>query len=227
MLKINLQQVPNIETSRLLLREQKLSDAQGLFQLRTNTEVMRYIDRPLPKDVKESEEAIQTTNEQFAKGMSLVWAISLKDTPDQMIGNVGYWRIDLDNHRAEIGYMLHPDYWRQGIISECLAAVIDFGFKTVGFHSIFANINPQNDASRQILIKHGFIKEAYFKEDYYFDGKFLDSEIYGLLASCFSGLEKQQSKNESDEPFEPVDREIGDGSEDLNDIDTYDDLSEK
>ncbi|MEQ7802040.1 GNAT family N-acetyltransferase [Pedobacter sp. ASV1-7] len=227
MLKITLLQVPNIETGRLLLREQRLSDAQGLFQLRTNTEVMRYIDRPLPKDVKESEEAIKTTNEQFIKGMSLVWVIAFKDNPDQMIGNIGYWRIDLDNHRAEIGYMLHPDYWRQGIISEGLAAVIDFGFNKVGFHSVFANINPQNDASRQILIKHGFIKEAYFKEDYYFDGKFLDSEIYGILASGFSGIDQRQLQNESDEPLEPVDREIGDGSEDLNDIDSYDDLSEK
>lgn len=229
MLKINLPKVPNIETSRLLLREQIISDAQDLFKLRTNTEVMRYIDRPLPKDIKESEEAIQTTSEQFDKGTSLVWAIAFKDAPDQMIGNIGYWRIDLANHRAEIGYMLHPDYWRKGIISEGLAAVIDFGFKTIGFHSIFANINPGNDASRQILIKHGFMKEAYFREDYYFEGKFLDSEIYGLLGSSFSGFSDKRIMNADfeDESPEAVDREIGDGSEDLNDIDTYDDLSEK
>ncbi|MNK04844.1 Ribosomal-protein-serine acetyltransferase [compost metagenome] len=181
MLQINLPQLPDIETNRLLLREQRLSDAQALFQLRTNTEVMRYIDRPWPKAVKDSEAAIQTINQQFYKGMSLVWAITLKDNPELMIGNVGYWRTDLANHRAEIGYMLHPDYWRQGILSEGLVAAIDFGFNTVGFHSIFANINPGNDASRQLLLKHNFIKEAYFREDYYFEGKFLDSEIYGLL----------------------------------------------
>ncbi|SDJ47574.1 ribosomal-protein-alanine N-acetyltransferase [Pedobacter sp. ok626] len=181
MLQINLPRLPEIETKRLLLREQRLSDAQALFQLRTNTEVMRYIDRPWPKAVRDSEAAIRTINQQFYTGMSLVWAITLKDNPDLMIGNVGYWRTDLANHRAEIGYMLHPDYWRQGILSEGLVAAIDFGFNTVGFHSIFANINPGNDASRQLLLKHNFIKEAYFREDYYFEGKFLDSEIYGLL----------------------------------------------
>lgn len=181
MLQVNLPQLPDIETSRLLLREQKLSDAQVLFQLRTNTEVMRYIDRPWPKNVKDSEVVIQTINEQFVKGMNLIWAINLKEIPDQMIGNLGYWRTDLANHRAEIGYMLHPDHWRKGILSEALRAVIDFGFNTLGLHSICANINPGNDASRQLLLKHGFIKEAYFREDYYYDGKFLDSEIYGLL----------------------------------------------
>ncbi len=183
MLQINLPQLPDIETSRLLLREQKLSDAEALYQLRTNTEVMRYIDRPRPKTVKDSESVIQTILEEFFKGMNLIWAITLKENPDQMIGNLGYWRTDLANHRAEIGYMLHPDYWRQGILSESLKAVIDFGFNTVGLHSISANINPGNDASRQLLLKHGFIKEAYFREDYYFDGKFLDSEIYSLLGS--------------------------------------------
>lgn len=182
MLQINLNQLPDITTSRLLLREQKQSDAPALFHLRTNTKVMRYIDRPRPKDVHDSEAVIQSINENFHKGMNLIWAITLKEHPEQMIGNIGYWRTDLNNYRAEVGYMLHPDHWRQGILSEALVNVIDFGFSSIGLHSISANINPANEASRQLLLKHGFTKEAYFKEDYYFNGKFLDSEIYGLLA---------------------------------------------
>lgn len=77
--------------------------------------------------------------------------------------------------------MLHPDYWRKGIISEALKRTIDFGFENMNLHTIKANINVENDASRQMLIKHGFVKEAHFKQDFYFRGQFLDSEIYGLL----------------------------------------------
>ena len=186
MLQIKLPKLPDIETERLLLRQQQLSDAPALFQLRTNPDVMLYIDRPRPESVKESEVFVETINENFSKGMSLVWAITFKEDPEHLIGNLGYWRTDLANYRAELGYMLHPDHWRKGILSEALRAVIDFGFNTVGFNSICANINPENDASRQLLLKHGFIKEAYFREDYYFEGKFLDSEIYGLLASTSS-----------------------------------------
>lgn len=182
MLEINLHQLPEIKTNRLLLRQQQLTDAPMLYQLRTNTEVMRYIDRPRPKDVQESETFIQTINDNFHKDRNMIWAITLKANPDHMIGNLGFWRTDLANHRAEIGYMLHPDYWRRGILSEALTAVIDFGFNSIGYHTICANINPENEASRQLLLKHGFIKEAYFREDYYFNGRFLDSEIYGLLA---------------------------------------------
>jgi ribosomal-protein-alanine N-acetyltransferase len=51
----------------------------------------------------------------------------------------------------------------------------------MNLHTIKANINTGNDASRQMLLKHGFLKEALFRQDYYFNGKFLDSEIYGLI----------------------------------------------
>ena len=181
MLEFNLTELPVLETNRLILRKQVITDAPVLFYLRTNEQVMRYIDRPYPQNVQDSEIMIQAINDKFQNGESLVWAITLKSNPSQMIGNLGFWRTDLANYRAELGYILHHDYWRQGIVSEALKEVIDFGFNNLGLHSICANINPGNAASRQLLLKHGFVKEAYFKEDYYFNGRFLDSEIYGLL----------------------------------------------
>jgi ribosomal-protein-alanine N-acetyltransferase len=181
MLSFNLSKLPGLETERLILREQRISDTPVLYDLRTNEQVMRYIDRPHPKNVEESEQFIQRINENFGNEANMIWAITLKSNPELMIGNLGFWRTDLPNHRAEIGYMLHPDYWRKGILTEALTKVIDFGFNEIKLHSICANINPENEASRSLLLKHGFVKEAYFREDYYFEGKFLDSEIYGLL----------------------------------------------
>ncbi|MES2454677.1 MAG: GNAT family N-acetyltransferase [Bacteroidota bacterium] len=181
MLNIEFKIQPILETERLILRQQTISDAAALFALRTNPQVMRYIDRNSPKDIRESEAAIQAVNAGLSNGSSLIWAITLKTSPNKMVGNVGFWRTDLFNHRAELGYMLLPDHWRNGILSEALASVLNFGFKEMGLHSICANINPDNNASRQLLIKHSFVKEAYFRQDYYFNGKFLDSEIYGLL----------------------------------------------
>lgn len=181
MLNLNFTRFPHLETDRLILREHALTDADTLFAMRTNETIMQYIDRERPKDLFEIKTFITSFNEGFEKGENLAWVIALKENPEQMIGSIGYWRTDYANHRAEIGYMLHPDYWRKGIISEALIKTIAFGFENINLHSIKANINPENDASRQILKKHGFVKEAYFKEDFYFRGQFLDSEIYGLL----------------------------------------------
>ncbi|MCX2576290.1 GNAT family N-acetyltransferase [Pedobacter sandarakinus] len=181
MLTLNFTKFPSLETQRLILREHKLTDAETLFAMRTNETVMKYIDRERPKDLMEIKTFISILNDGFENGDNLAWVIALKENPNEMIGSIGYWRTDYANHRAEIGYMLHPDYWREGIISEALKRTINFGFEEMNLHTIKANINVENDASRQVLIKHGFVKEAHFKQDYYFRGRFLDSEIYGLI----------------------------------------------
>jgi len=181
MLQLNFPSFPILETERLILRAHTNADAKELFALRSNEDVMRYIDRENPKNIKETEERIRQVHEGYNSRISVAWVVAQKENPGKMIGEIGYYRTDLANHRAEIGYMLHPSFWRKKIISEALHKVVSFGFEELKLHSICATINPGNNASRQILLKHGFEKEAYFKEDYYFQGKFLDSEIYGLL----------------------------------------------
>lgn len=180
-INLDFKEFPVIETPRLILREHSLSDTENLFSLRTNPEVMRYIDRERPKDRRDIEVFIRNFREGYVAKKHIAWAFALKEKPEEMIGSMGFWRCDFPNFRAEIGYMLHPDYWRQGIVSEAMVACLNFGFETLKLHTVMANINPLNDASRQILTKHGFVKEAYIKEDYYFNGAFLDSEIYGLI----------------------------------------------
>lgn len=105
-----------------------------------------------------------------------------------MLGYVGFWRIDLDNHRAEVGYSLLEKYFGKGIGNEALAAVIQYGFTQQQFHSLEANTNPANIVSQKLLEKNGFVREAYFRENYYFDGKFIDSAIYSLLKSDWEKL---------------------------------------
>ena len=98
-----------------------------------------------------------------------------------MIGSVSFHRIEKEHYRAEIGYMLHPQYWKKGIMNEALEKVIDYGFNELGLHSIEAHINPSNSASSNILLRNGFVKEAHFKENFYFNGSFRDTIIYSKL----------------------------------------------
>ena len=108
------------------------------------------------------------------------WAICFK-TDNKMIGSVSFHRIDKEHYRAEIGYMLLPKYWKQGIVSEAVEAIINYGFDTLQFHSIEAHIDPTNIGSEKVLQKFNFVKEAYFKENYFFAGQFLDTSVYSLL----------------------------------------------
>ena len=180
MLELNFTPFPVIDTERLHLRRITDNDLNDLFYLRSNTTLMKYIDRPLAKTPEDAAILLGKMNHGIDNNEGIVWAITLINT-NKLIGTISYHRIEKENYRAEIGYMLDPAFWRKGIVSEAMATIIEFGFDIMKLHSIEANINPGNAASANILKKFKFVKEAYYKENYYFDGRFLDTEIYSLL----------------------------------------------
>ncbi len=181
MLELNFDPFPILETERLVLRRITLEDAQSYFELRSNVDAMKHICKPLQTSIEESKKMIYQINEMIAFNDGIGWAISLKENP-KMIGSVSFHRIDKAHYRAEIGYMLHPEYWRKGIVSEAVESIINYGFNTLKFHSIEAHIDPTNVGSEKVLQKFSFVKEAYFKENYFFAGQFLDTDVYSLIS---------------------------------------------
>ena len=185
--KINLKvlsRFPELETKRLVLRRFAVTDALAYYELRSNEEAMRFMDRPFYENKEEALEAIQLTHQNFREKKGIWWVLADKRN-NKMMGYVGFRDIDVKNKSAEIGYVLHPDYWASGWMTEAVGEVLNFVFAELNLHRVIGNINPENEPSRGLLKKFGFQKEAYFREDYYYDGKFLDSEIYGLLATDF------------------------------------------
>ena len=150
---------PVIATSRLRLNQISKEDLQALLFLRSDPEVMRYIDRPRAEGPEDILQFLELIEQELKEGKGIAWAIRLHDSPD-LIGYIGYWRMQPSNYRSEVGYALHPEHQGKGLAREALEAVIGFGFKQMGLHSIEANINPGNDASRQLLLRCGFQKEA-------------------------------------------------------------------
>jgi ribosomal-protein-alanine N-acetyltransferase len=184
MLNPSFQPFPVLSSGRIVLRQFTSADAQALYELRADKEVMKFIDRPMATSIDDAYAFLKRMDDSLIAGDGISWAISLKDDP-AMIGNIGLWRIIKENYRAEIGYMLNTEYQRKGIMQECFDLVLDYGFNSMGLHSIEANINPGNNASMKILEKNGFVKEAYFRENFFFNGRFLDSAIYSLLKSSW------------------------------------------
>ena len=180
MLVCNFSPFPVLQNDRILLREILDEDVDAMFVLRSDNEAMKYIDRPRAKTIADAQEQVNKIKTGLITNDSIAWAITLKGH-DEMIGNIGYWNMDKANYRSELGYMLQPKQHRKGIMNEAIGLVIDYGFKKLKLHSICANVNPANEASKKILEKNGFVKEAYFRENYFYDGRFLDSLIYSLL----------------------------------------------
>jgi ribosomal-protein-alanine N-acetyltransferase len=180
MLEINFTPFPNLKTKRLILRKLATEDVNEIFALRSDNDVMQFIPRPIAKTKEDALNHITIINEKIESNEGINWAITLKGNP-KLIGIIGYYRIKPEHFRAEIGYMLLPEYQRQGIISEAIKEVVKYGFEVLKLHSIEAIIDPGNFASEKVLQKNGFIKEAHLKENEYYQGRFLDTVIYSKL----------------------------------------------
>ena len=180
MLTINFSPFPNLETERLLLRRVDSNDVKEIFALRSNPETMKYIPRPLVKTNEDALEHIAMIDSKIDSNEGINWAITLKDNP-KLIGVIGHYRIKPENYRAELGYMLLPEYHGKGIVSEAVKEAVKYGFQVMKLNSLEAIIDPDNYASAKVLEKNGFVKEAHLKEYEFYEGRFLDTVIYSIL----------------------------------------------
>ncbi|MFQ6602764.1 GNAT family N-acetyltransferase [Flavobacterium sp. C3NV] len=180
MLEFNFNPFPVIETERLLLRRITNDDVNEVFELRSNPETMKYIPRPLVKNNEDALEHIAMIEEKIETNVGINWGITLKGS-SKLLGIIGYYRMQPQNYRAEIGYILLPEFHGKGIIPEAVNRLITYGFEDLKLHSIEAVIDPENYASEKVLQKCGFVKEAHLKESEFYEGRFLDSVIYSLL----------------------------------------------
>ena len=181
MLHLNFHPFPIIKSERLLLRDLKDADANELFQLRSDKNVMQFIDRPLAETTDDALKLIKIISDGHTNKENITWAITLKDSP-ALIGTIGFWRIEKEHYRAEIGYLLNPTEQGKGIMQEAMKVVLLYGFEKMQLHSVEANVNPNNAASIKLLEKNGFVREGYFRENYYYNGQFIDSSIYSLIS---------------------------------------------
>jgi len=181
MLEVNFNPFPELITDRLLLRKLNHTDAEQLFILCSNEEVMKYISKKPMEKIEDAIDFITVINDNVEKNSGITWAMTMKKDPGKLIGTIGLWRIIKEHFRAEIGYMLLPGYWRKGLTREAILKVIPYGFHELKLHSIEGNISANNKASAKTLESTGFIREAHFKENFFFDGKFEDTMIYSLL----------------------------------------------
>jgi [ribosomal protein S5]-alanine N-acetyltransferase len=180
MLVTNFDPFPLILTPRLTLRLMTEADAPQVFQLRSDDIGNKFLDRPKMENIEKAFELIQSVEQMRIAGTAINWAICLRDDPT-LIGTIGFWRMQPEHYRAEIGYMLMPKHHRKGFMQEAIQPVMNFGFRTIGLHSIEAQVNPFNEASIKILERNRFVREGYFRENYFFDGKFLDTGVYSCI----------------------------------------------
>lgn len=145
----------HLETARLNLRPLNASDLEEIYILRSNTEVNRFLSRPLAASKKDAMNFIEMIGEGTAINKWAYWAIEVRGM-QTLAGTICLFNLDSDGRRAEIGFELLPDFQGRGIMLEAAQEVIQLGFKNLGLEHIFALVKPGNTRSIHLLEKLDF-----------------------------------------------------------------------
>ena len=174
--------VPDLCTDRLRLRRIVASDLPAWAEIWNSPQVMRYmIDFETMPDDSEVWSIIEWADRIFRQKTGIRWAVTLKPS-DRMIGSCGFHLYDPRHRWLEIGYELHHDFWRQGIMSEAVDALLQFCFDCLAAHRIEANVTVGNEASAGLLKALGFTLEGTWRERVYWRGEFHSLWQFSLLA---------------------------------------------
>jgi ribosomal-protein-alanine N-acetyltransferase len=184
MLQLNFSPFPILESERLRFRKLTDEDAPEVLVLRGNTKTMQYIPRPLIENIEGALAHIKMINDKIDENLDINWAVTEKEN-DKCIGIIGFYRTQPEHYRTEIGYMIIPEHWGKGYVTEAVKTLLDFAFNTLDFHTIEAVIDSRHASSERVLIKNGFVKEAHFKENFYYNNEFTDTVIYSILKRNF------------------------------------------
>lgn len=177
---------PTLETARFVLRAATPDDSANMFRIMSDLRVMRYFGTPPMAALDDAAQRVQEIHAAFAAQEGVRWVITPRET-GQLIGTCGFWRLLKPHFRAEIGYELAPEWWGQGVMTEAVGAMLEFGFTAMGLHSVEAQIDPENNGSRRVLEKLGFVQEGYFRENYYLpaEARFSDTATFSLLQAAW------------------------------------------
>ena len=172
---------PHLETERFGLRKLELSDAESLFTILADEEVTRFYDDEAFTEISQAKAQIQAWANGFDERRSIRWGIVRRED-DIVIGTCGYYGFNVWHRRGSLGFELARSYWRQGIMTEALEAIIAFGFNEVGLNRIQAVVMPGNEGSEKLLEKLGFRREGVLREYENWGKKgFVDVLMFSLL----------------------------------------------
>lgn len=158
-----------IVTPRLRLRAARPEDLEAIHAVLSDPRATRWWSTP-PHETLEQTRA-------WLDGM----IANGPDHPDfvveldgRVIGKAGFWNL------PDVGYILHPDCWGQGLAAEAVGAAIDHVFRTREVEILTADVDPDNAASIRLLERLGFIRTGFAERTWNVGGVCKDSLYYAL-----------------------------------------------
>ena len=204
---------PTLETERLILRKLNKHDAEDLYEYCKSYKSARFSKWQPHESVAVTKSFINYSLNQAKRGEYFTWGIELKST-GKLIGTCSYNNVDNEYKIAEIGYGLTEAYHGNGYAKEAVEKILEYGFCTVGFIRMYAQVVKENISSINLLETIGFECEGLLKNGVYLKGTPADVFIFGITDSAY-GVNASEEISEAPQPDESAIAEDADVSNEV------------
>ena len=176
--------LPELHTPRARLREVRPDDAEALLDIYGHPEGVRYLGRP-PQTLEQVRTRLQRMRDDMDRGEAAFWVMT-DPGADRALAYLGFFRWDAPHQTAELGYVVSPSRWGQGLMREVLPVLVRHGFEVLGLHRMEARIDPGNVASIKLVERLGFRPEGALRDrTLNSDGSRENLLLFGLLRPEF------------------------------------------
>ena len=176
--------MPELETPRLLLRRMRVCDSADMYDYARRADVTEYLLWRPHTDIGYTRRYLEYLGGRYRIGAHYEWAVIHKESK-RMIGTCGFARVDCPNNCAELGYVLHPDFHGQGLMTEAAERVLRFGFQVLGLNRIEARYMLGNDPSRRVMDRLGMLFEGVQRSAMLVKGAYKDIATCSILAKDY------------------------------------------
>ncbi len=187
-----------LESDRLILRQFVENDLDNLFDLNSDSEVMRYINGGLPISYHDIEKNLSKYLESYEKNAYLGFWAAMEKANNKFIGWFHFLTTTNFNYLAEfnlvtgdeiaLGYRLRRASWHKGFASEGSKAIIDKGFSELGVTKVVSWALVENKASIRVMEKAGLKWE----KEFYFTKNQLPNLLASERKAAIYGLSKDE-----------------------------------
>jgi len=160
-------------SARLVMRRQRITDAEALFEAYSDPVLMRYWSSAPHASVADSRAYLDRSDSDW-RG----WTIERKED-GAVLGTLA--AVEIRQGVSEIGYLLIRRYWGHGYAREGVARLLDRLFHEEGLRRVTADVDPENAASNALLKDLGFTLEGRLRGEWETHIGVRDSFIWGLL----------------------------------------------
>ena len=150
-----------IQTERLLLRQWRDGDWNGLHRTYSDPEVMRWVGGPSP-DVAFTAAAVGRMSMHWRLLGYGMFAVEER-SGGGLVGRIGLllhpdW--PLEGPKVEVGWTLQRSVWGRGYATEGARASLEFGFRELGLPQIFSMTRPDNLRSLAVMERCGLTRRG-------------------------------------------------------------------